>query len=93
MGRQMRRVHPKVWLACGLAVWLGALVTVRGMTTTPPEALQAAQEKPPTAVNKSQAQQPAVGLVGEDTCLGCHAEKTQGYHGSPHAVKTDETLA
>jgi len=100
MSRHIRKIGPKAWLACGLALWLAALVGVRasadpasGQAQSPPEKSAPAPKAPqqPSPVSKA-PQQAATGiaLVGQDTCLTCHDDKRHGYEGSPHSVKTDE---
>jgi DmsE family decaheme c-type cytochrome len=89
MSRHIRKLGPKAWLACGLGVWLVALVGVRASAVSTPEAPYPAPEKSAAVLNAPQPAQGTVALVGEDTCLTCHDDKKQGYDGSAHSVKSD----
>jgi DmsE family decaheme c-type cytochrome len=91
MSRHIRRISPKAWLACSLAVWLIALVGVRASGTDGQDTTTAPAKKSAAAVKAPQAQAPAqaIATVGEDTCLTCHDGMKKGYEGSPHGVKTD----
>ena len=94
MSRHIRKISPKAWLACSLGLWLVALGGVRASVisapaaATPPQENSAPALKAPQPAAPAQAQAAAT-LVGEDTCLTCHDAMKQGYHGSPHAVKSD----
>ena len=100
MSRHIRKIGPKAWLACGLAVWLAALVGVRASASSASGQAPPPQEKPAPALKApqgpSQAAKPpqqaagAVALVGEDTCTTCHDDKKHGYEGSPHSNKSDD---
>src|SRR5688572_25837273 len=98
MGRYVR-IRREWWWACGLLLWLAALVSVRANTQTPTPGTTVTAAKPaaPSKVTKDtkstkQAQAPkpvptAADYAGEDTCLGCHAP--QAYTGTLHALKSN----
>jgi DmsE family decaheme c-type cytochrome len=76
-------------------VWLVAFATARasdapsaGPAITAAENLANAQ-KPPQAPKPAPAPAAGAKYVGEDTCLTCHDDKKQGYHGSPHQRAAD----
>jgi DmsE family decaheme c-type cytochrome len=71
------RLTPKLWLACGLALWLAALSAVRA-NPLPPTAADAQQRT--TGANS----QPVDTFAGQDTCLACHEDKA--YKGTKHGV-------
>lgn len=94
MSRYIRTLGPKWWWACGLTLWLVALVGVRAHTGTPARAGGGAARESAAALNPAQpavtAQKPApasADYVGEDTCLGCH--DGQSYKGTAHALKSN----
>jgi DmsE family decaheme c-type cytochrome len=99
MSKHIRKIGPKVWLACGLAVWLVTLVSVRASEPAGQDAARPSAKKSAAAVKAPQAaaaakpaaQAPAqaAALVGQDTCLTCHDDKRKGYEGSSHSIKTD----
>jgi len=83
MGRHIRRMGSKAWLAAGFGVWLVAIGGVRA-TVIEADDLGPPKEKSTTAQNPPQA-----GYVGEDTCLVCHSDAGEGYFGSVHHVAAD----
>jgi DmsE family decaheme c-type cytochrome len=92
MRRRIRAVSPGIWLICGLAVWLAALVGARA--SAPADRLgqaAAATQKPAPAQKPAQpAAPPAAGYVGQDTCLGGHDDKDEGpFMKTAHATKAD----
>ena len=61
MSRYVRKIGPKLWLICGLAVWLTALVTMRANTATAGVAAAVPAERSATVLNSPQAApQPAL---------------------------------
>ncbi len=99
MSHYVRKIGPKAWIACSLALWAIALVGVRASAPAAPQASATLGKNSAQAVKPSQTQAPAkppapapaqaIATVGEDTCLTCHDDKRQGYEGTPHSVKTD----
>ena len=99
MGRYVRNIRREWWWACGLLLWLAALVSVRANTQTPATGTVVTAAKPaaPSKVTKdakstkqAQAPKPApspADYVGQDTCLGCHA--AQDHKGTLHALKSN----
>ena len=94
MGRYVRNIRREWWWACGLLLWLAALVSVRANTQTPAPATTVAAGKPASLPKNAkparQAQKPAANpadYVGEDTCIGCH--DTKAYKGTLHALKSN----
>ncbi len=91
MSQRIRAISPKMWLICGLFMWVAALVGVRA--STPPGRLEtnAPAGKPALTQNPPQAApQAGAGYVGEDTCVTCHeAQQKNGYSRTAHAVKGD----
>ena len=94
MSRYIRNMGPKWWWACGLAIWVAALVSVRAQTQGTANGKPVTAEKPAATAKKAPAakrtQQPApnpADFVGEDTCLGCH--DAQSYKGTLHALKSN----
>ncbi|MEO7192792.1 MAG: DmsE family decaheme c-type cytochrome [Vicinamibacterales bacterium] len=90
MSRHLARLSLKPWLACGLVVWLGALVAVRAGSAAP----VAGVEKPAPRQNSSQpiaAASSAAGAayVGNAACLGCHDAQNKGYADHPHHQASD----
>jgi DmsE family decaheme c-type cytochrome len=79
---------PALWLAGGFAIWLSAvaIVPVRAgsvdVPKAPPATAGAVAASPAPAQSADQ-------FVGEETCLTCHEDRKQGYHGSPHARARD----
>ena len=82
----MRRFSPGAapgwWVTIALVCWAVAVVALnaggRARPASPPAAGQPplqAQTQPPAAPGD---------YVGEDTCLGCHADQAAVYHSSPH---------
>jgi len=95
MSRYIRKIGPKWLWACGLALWVTALVGVRANSHTPARGASVTGENSaePSILPRSsrQAQKPApaaADYVGEDTCLGCH--DGQSYKGTLHAMKSNE---
>ncbi len=94
MSRYIRKIGPKAWWACGLALWFVALVGVKAHTPTGPAVVTPVAEKltgPPKALQPERstrltAQSPQ-DYVGEDTCLTCH--EAQAYKGTLHALKSN----
>ena len=73
---------PGFWIAGTIALW-----SVVALNAAQPDR----PTQTPSAVPQTQTRQPAAAAasaeyVGEDTCLGCHTDKTAGYHNSPHGV-------
>lgn len=94
MSRYIRSIGPKWWWACGLALWLAALVSVGAHPQSPASTKKVTVEKPAApstnARSARQAQKPAPSpgdYVGEDTCLTCH--DGQSYKGTLHALKSN----
>jgi DmsE family decaheme c-type cytochrome len=89
MGRQLRKMGQKTWMAFAFLVWLIALVGLHAGTPPAP----GAADKSPTKQDSSQAATPAVPAdakyVGDDSCLGCHEEQRAGYERSPHHWASD----
>lgn len=93
MGRFSPGRAPGLCMAAAVVVW--SVVTIcatagtlafAGPTLFPSAALQSQTQK-----NSADQQAPSQQgqHVGEDTCLGCHTDKTAGYHGSAHGIAAD----
>jgi DmsE family decaheme c-type cytochrome len=92
MGQYVRRIGPKFWLVCGLAVWLVALVSLRANTLPTAVATTGAAEFSAVALNSPQpAAQGGAWQVSD--CLTCH-DKAGGsqFQHSSHA-KQDQSCA
>ena len=97
MSRYIRSIGPKWWWACGLALWLAALVSVRANTQSAASSKPVTVEKPAAPSKNArpavQAQKPApppaspADYVGDDTCITCH--DAQSYKGTLHALKSN----
>ena len=89
MGRHIRRMGWKTWLACGFVVWTAALVGMRANTapTHPPP--QAAKKSAAPAQNPAQPVAGGATLVGDDKCNVCHADKGERMAKTPHGQKAD----
>jgi DmsE family decaheme c-type cytochrome len=83
MNRHISRFGPALWLTGAFVVWLVALSQAPASAAAPGAAAQAGAPAP------GSAQTPAPTYVGEETCLGCHDDRTKGYHGSPHHRAAD----
>ncbi len=89
MGKHIRKLGPKVWVASAFVVWLVAFGSMRanmpqGETPTAPA------EKSAVAVNPAQAQVAAgATYVGQDTCLTCHDTIMEKYADTPHHRAAD----
>jgi DmsE family decaheme c-type cytochrome len=92
MSRYVRKIGPKFWLVCGLAVWLVALVSVRANTSPGRVSATPAAENS-TAEPKSPQTPPQGGGWTASDCAACH-DKAAGpsYEHSSHA-KLDQSCA
>lgn len=90
MGRYFGKLAQKTWLACGLFVWLIALVSVRA--GAPPAAGSGENSPKLQKAPRSQVAKKATAgatYVGDQNCLGCHQEQQSGYERSPHHWAAD----
>jgi len=85
MGRHMRRLGPKTWLAMGIVTWLVALGTIRASAPAGKDPKPAAKKSASLVLP---AQAGAVN-VGDDTCVTCHAAEKEGYANTPHSRSAD----
>jgi len=85
MGRHIRRLGLKSWLAVGLGAWLVAFGSIRASSPTGKETVPAVKKSAAAVIP---AQAGAVN-VGDDTCLTCHAAQKEGYANSPHSRSAD----
>ena len=90
MGLFPRDQRPGLSLFAAAALW--ALVTIRVAAGAPASAepthllvIPPQSQTQPAATQPQPAAQPGQ-YVGEDTCLGCHTDKSAGYHDSPHGM-------
>lgn len=94
MSRYVRKVSPKLWLVCGLAAWLVALVSVRANMSPSRVVAATTVENSTVAQNPPQAAPQAGGWSVSD-CQTCH-DKAVGpdspYQHSSHAKK-DQSCA
>jgi DmsE family decaheme c-type cytochrome len=87
MGRYSPGAAPGHWVFAAVLLW--SVLTVRA--TAGPAVSLAATLSPPLALQsqtQTAAPPPTTGqdYAGEDTCLGCHTDKAEGYHSSPHGI-------
>jgi DmsE family decaheme c-type cytochrome len=94
MGRYIARIGLKTWMACGVVIWLVALVSVRAgavTTATAGEKSPVAQNPSPVVTAPAKAAAPATDAtyVGNASCLGCHDAQNKGYADHPHHQAAD----
>ena len=83
---RLHRTAPALWLGGALAILLLAIVFVPAK----PVSAKASKAGPAKAgAAQAAPAQDSSQYVGEETCLTCHEDRKNGYHGSPHARALD----
>ena len=86
MSKCIRRVGPKAWLLCGLALWLIAVVGIRANTSPSVATARPTVERSAAPQNSPQPGQTPASPQGADVCANCHTDKAEVFKGTPHAA-------
>ena len=92
MGRHIRRLGPKSWLALGFLAWLVTLGTIRASAPLGKDTAPVVKKTTVAAKKTAPVLDPAqVGAVnvGDDTCITCHGPQNESYANTAHARGAD----
>ena len=89
MSQHIRKLGPKLWVACAFMVWIAAFGSMRANVPDLSAGEYSAVEQNPAQAPAAAAAASGATYVGQDTCLTCHDEAMAAYKDSPHHRAAD----